>query len=149
MISQPTVPCHSQSLWALQSLGPGPNPGEGHTPPPPRQCPGAAAGPTWETTALGVCGPWDTHGTVCIQNSVGLTATKLLINKILNHLWLGSQRKSPGYDEKLERGIELGSLWVLKTFRSLKPRLGREPWGERTVYPASITEPCNMVFPSW
>ena len=56
---------------------------------------------------------------------MGLTATKLLINNIRNHhLWLGSQRKSPGYDKKLERGIELGSLWVLEGLQKLKAKAG-------------------------
>ena len=70
-----------------------------------------------------------------------------LLTKYRLVCWLGSQRKSPGCDERLEQRVEF-EFW--KTFRSLKPRAGQgRHWaGERTVYPArccSVTQSCPTL----
>ena len=53
VVSRPSGPHCSQSLWALRPQGPGPSLGEVGTLSFPQQCPGATAG---ENTALGSVG---------------------------------------------------------------------------------------------
>ena len=68
-----------------------------------------------------------------------------LLTKYRLACWLGSQRKSPGCEERLEQRVEFG-FW--KTFRSLKPRAGRALGGRENCVPArccSVTQLCSTL----